>query len=247
MNNDHNLHSRKLFGLALIAYKKSLKLTCEQKDVLVGTLLGGASIACKKGKPVCVKFEQKATGEKYIVNLFMIFEPYVGTPPTYRTIENAYDKTRSGISVWFRTYAHESLLFYENLFYTVIDGKRTKRVPKNIHKLLTPRALAYWFMDHGSSEWSRTTNMLCRHVLHTQGFSLSDQKILVCALKKLYGLNVNIHNHGTYYKLYVCADSITHFQHIIRAYVHDGFLYKLDQYKLEPNPNKPNSNSKKSI
>ena len=240
MNHYINQSPRKLLGLALIAYKKSLKLTDEQKDVLIGTLLGDASIACKKGKPVCVKFEQKATREKYIYHLFTIFQSYVGTPPRLRTFVNDFHKAKPGESVWFRTYAHESLLFYENLFYIHDDKKkRVKRVPKNIHKLLTPRALAYWFMDDGSSQWSKTTNRLNSVVLHTEGFSLSDQKILVCALKKLYGLNVNVHRDGKYYKLYVCADSITHFQDLIRAYVHDDFLYKLDQYKLEPNPNKP--------
>jgi hypothetical protein len=239
MNNYTDQPPRKLFGLALIEYKKSLKLTCEQKDILVGTLLGDASIACKKGKPVCVKFEQKATREKYIPSLFMIFEPYVGTPPRRRTFENAYHKTKPGQSVWFRTYAHESLLFYENLFYIRNqEDKRIKRVPKNIHKLLTPRALAYWFMDDGSSQWSKTTHRLKYHVLNTQGFSLSDQKILVLALKRNFHLNVNINKDRTYYRLYVCADSITHFKDLIRAYVHDDFLYKLDLYKLEPNPNK---------
>ena len=28
---------------------------------------------------------------------------------------------------------------------------RKKRVPKNINELLTPRGLAYWFMDDGTS------------------------------------------------------------------------------------------------
>jgi hypothetical protein len=60
------------------------------------------------------------------------------------------------------------------------------------------------------------------HVLHTQGFSLSDQKILV-SIKTQFG-NVNINKDRTYYRLYVCADSITHFQDLIRAYVHDDFI-----------------------
>jgi hypothetical protein len=85
------------------------------KDILVGTLLGDASIACK-GKPVCVKFEQKPL----VKNIFIVyswFGTYVGTPPRRRTFENDFHKTKPGQSVWFRTYAHESLLFYENLFY----------------------------------------------------------------------------------------------------------------------------------
>jgi hypothetical protein len=45
--------------------------------------------------------------------------------------ENDFHKTKPGQSVWFRTYAHESLLFYENLFYIRNqEDKRIKRVPK---------------------------------------------------------------------------------------------------------------------
>jgi hypothetical protein len=62
----------------------------------------------------------------------MILEPYVGTPPRRRTFENDFHKTKPGQSVWFRTYAHESLLFYENLFYIRNqEDKRIKRVPKH--------------------------------------------------------------------------------------------------------------------
>jgi hypothetical protein len=60
----------------------------------------------------------------------MILEPYVGTPPRRRAFENDFHKTKPGQSVWFRTYAHESLLFYENLFYIRNQDKRIKRVPK---------------------------------------------------------------------------------------------------------------------
>ena len=35
----------------------------------------------------------------------------------------------------------------DSLFYEVRNGKQTKRVPKNIANLLTPTALAVWYMD----------------------------------------------------------------------------------------------------
>ena len=31
-------------------------------------------------------------------------------------------------------------------------GQRPRESPENIHELLTPRALAYWFMDDGNSD-----------------------------------------------------------------------------------------------
>jgi hypothetical protein len=60
----------------------------------------------------------------------MILEPYVGTPPRRRLLKMIFIK-QNLVSVWFRTYAHESLLFYENLFYIRNqEDKRIKRVPK---------------------------------------------------------------------------------------------------------------------
>jgi hypothetical protein len=74
---------------------------------------------------VCVKFK-KATREKYIYSLFMIFEPYVGTPPRRRTFE-CFHKTKPGQRLVSYT-AHESLLFYENLFY--IRNQEDKRIKR---------------------------------------------------------------------------------------------------------------------
>jgi hypothetical protein len=67
MNNYTDQPPRKLFGLALIEYKKSLKLTCEQKNFGRNTIRD-ASIACKR-KPVCVKFEQKPL----VKNIFIVY------------------------------------------------------------------------------------------------------------------------------------------------------------------------------
>ena len=46
--------------------------------------------------------------------------------------------------------------FYDSLFYLDYKYKGLRRrakpgAPENIHELLTPRALAYWFMDDGNS------------------------------------------------------------------------------------------------
>ena len=52
--------------------------------------------------------------------------------------------------------------FYDSLFYIDYKYKGLRRrakpgAPENIHELLTPRAIAYWFMDDGNSDQN------CRH------------------------------------------------------------------------------------
>ena len=74
--------------------------------------------------------------------------------------------------MWFRTYGHTDFKFYDQIFYLDYKHKGSRRrakpgVPKNIDELLTPRALASWFMDDGSY---RTKKAKRYYVLNTQSF-----------------------------------------------------------------------------
>ena len=64
--------------------------------------------------------------------------------------------------------------------------RRKKRVAHNIEELLTPRAVAYWFMDDGTSYRSG------RHRAYrfsTHSFPFSDQERLVQALRYNFGIS----------------------------------------------------------
>ena len=87
----------------LIDYKNKLELTSEQKEVLIGTLLGDSSMSIRSDKPhYSVKFEQGEAHKDYVDHLYQIFEPYTGSPPSMRFIDSK--KTRR--AYWFRTYRH---------------------------------------------------------------------------------------------------------------------------------------------
>lgn len=221
--------AKNLRGIQLIEYKKTLKLNTIQKEILVGTLLGDATIA--KSKPIAlnVKFEQKLANEEYVNHLYEIFEPYVGTPPKVRTIIGGGAKDRQ--SIWFRTYRHIDFKFYYDLFYIKTAPRvdlRKKRVPKLIHKFLTPRALAYWFMDDGSYYYnkSKTTKQKV-YYFNTQSFSYEDIKILKKALKLNFNFDTNIYKDRTYYLLYIQPQSKDDFINLIKSFVIETFDYKL--------------------
>lgn len=158
--NHNNLVARNKFGKKLTEYKETLSLDELQKSVLIGTLLGDASMSSNSGRPIySVKFSQKSTQADYINHLYTIFAPYVGTPPRARVITNSFHKT-PGASTWFRTYSHVSLKFYYDMFYLGLSDKtKLKIVPKNIDKYLNPIALAYWFMDDGTYSKRRSKNV----------------------------------------------------------------------------------------
>jgi hypothetical protein len=64
-------------GCVLRDYKKELSkkgLTQEQKDILIGTLLGDASMqAMKENQNSNIKFEQSISKETYINHIYEIF------------------------------------------------------------------------------------------------------------------------------------------------------------------------------
>ena len=112
--------NRHLTGNALEAYKKTLKLSDEQKDVIVGTLLGDSTMGLREGKPLySLKFEQKPENESYINHLYEIMYPYVGSSPEKRIDPNTNFVCSEVKSVWFRTYRHHAFKFYFDLFYKV--------------------------------------------------------------------------------------------------------------------------------
>ena len=215
--------SRRLKGTALVKYKENLAFTEEQKDVIVGTLLGDASIRNSKSN-YCLKFEQKYTQLDYLIHLYKIFEPFVGTGPKMRIIRNSFHKDY-GVSCWFRTYAHICFKYYENQFYQIdSNNKRKKIVPKNIHQMLTPRVLAYWFMDDGSYVFGKPGYLYC---FNTQGFTFRDQIILIKALKRNFNLDVDIKTDKHYYRLVVQYQSSSGFKDCLSPYILPTFEYKL--------------------
>ena len=228
MKKNSKYQSKDLRGIQLIEYKKRLQLTTIQKEILVGSLLGDATISKSKSIAFNVKFEQKLANEEYVNHLYEIFEPYVGTPPRVRDITGGGAKDRQ--SIWFRTYRHIDFKFYYDLFYrkTNQTDLRKKQVPKIIHRFLTPRALAYWFMDDGSYYFNKSKNSQQKvHYFNTQGFSYENIKILKKALKLNFNFDTNIYRDRKYYLLYIQPQSKDDFINLIKPYVLEIFDYKL--------------------
>jgi hypothetical protein len=212
-----NIHlKRNLSPKDLINYKKTLQLTQVQKEILKGTLLGDASMSLRNGKPhLSVKFEQGEKNKDYVEHLFQEFEPYCGSSPSERWIDRA--QTRKAI--WFRTYSHTDFQYFYNFFYDYDPNtKQSKKiVPKSIKKHLTPRVLAYWYMDDGHK-----TDYACE--LNTQGFRLHEVQLLAKSLTDRYNLKTSVQGD---LKLRIWAESTPAFFDLIRPYIHKYFLYKL--------------------
>jgi LAGLIDADG DNA endonuclease family len=99
-------------------------------------------------------------------------------------------------------------------------------VPHNISTILTPRALAYWYMDDGTTDIN-FVSVKKLYVISTQGFCRSDQELVVNALKAVCGIDASVHVDKTYFRLYIQARCNDTFLNRIRPYVHSDFAYKL--------------------
>jgi len=222
--------SRNLIGNALKEYKKNLPpLTLEQKDIIVGTLLGDSTMPLRKGKPQYnIKWDYKPSSVGYLKHIYNIFEAYVGTGPK----EEVKDKKTGRTSVWFRTYGDKRFRFYLNFFYKQIKGPdglildSTKCVPKTIGKFLTPRAIAYWFMDDGTSD--RQGPNCINYLFSTHGFKRHESQLLCTILRDKYGILANVHRDKDKYRIFILARSAQTLRELMEPYIHETFLYKLN-------------------
>ena len=205
--------SRDLRGRKLLEHLEGYALTPLQKSILVGSILGDGALQRQKGN-ANFKMDQSAKHAPYLKFYYRVFLDIVGTPPKIRR-----GKTPS---IWFRTFRTQELLYYYRQFYPKnIHGEHSKRVPRNIHRWLDETALAMWFQDDGAH--SKQT----AYYLNTQGFSLSDQKILRAALGKNFGLEVNIQKDSIYHRLYITSTSVERFEQLVRPYILPCMQYKL--------------------
>lgn len=121
--------------------KLKINLTPIQKEVIIGTLLGDASI--ERAKPnhnSRIRFDQSFPDHaSYIIHLFGIFNNLCKKGPKVfiRKPDTRTGKIYSHIS--FKT----SNLPCLNEFYDLFYKNKKKIIPLNIADLLTPRALAF--------------------------------------------------------------------------------------------------------
>lgn len=207
------MHSR-----AIEEYKKHLRLTENQREALVGLLLGDACLETQnRGRTYRLKIEQSAQHETYVRHLYALFQPWVLTPPREKDcVASNGARTRSWV---FQTVSHAAFRFYAHQFY----GEQTKQVPELIHRWLTPRGLAYWFMDDGSMKSSQSKGV----ILNTQGFNRSAVERLVSVLSANFGLQAKPRNQKDGLQIYVSGSSYEDFVKLVEPFVIESMRYKV--------------------
>lgn len=208
-------HLKKLMRSKLIEeVKKDLKLNDLQRSILVGLILGDGHLETfNGGRTYRLKVEHSIRQKEYLDWLYSKFKNLTHQEPKLKL------KNDKPLSYWFTTYSLGIFRFYGQQFY----AGRKKIIPKIIEKLLDPIALAIWFMDDGSLK----SNHHKTYIIHSIGYSIKDLKLIKEALKKRFGMVVNLHKQYDRKRIYVTSNSAEKFRELVRPYIVPSLMYKL--------------------
>lgn len=177
---------------------QALTLNDAQRQTLHGSLLGDACLEwSSKSRNPRIKFEQSAEHRDYLFHLFDVFKDFVTGEPKQRI-----RKCSTGVDCiiyGFQTISHGCFRFYARQY--VVEGK--KSVPKLIHRWITPRSFAYWFMDDGSCKSRESKGVL----LNTHGFSPVDVQRLAGAVNERLGLATSLRKQREGLQIYISGKS----------------------------------------
>lgn len=203
---------RKIFGKMEdrnIHRRQSIPITQEQKEFIFGTLMGDGNLQ-KLGKSIMGRTNHSITQENYCKHKQAKLKNLTyGTK--YRTLHlNSNNKNYKQCYFCFKP--NTELIPFYKMFYK--DNK--KDVPENL-TLLTPKAMAWWFMDDG------TASSRCSISIATCSFSLEGLLRLQQYLKDTYDILVTIQKD---FKLYFNAESAVKFYNLVKKYITKDMMYK---------------------
>lgn len=210
---------RKHFGLLEDRGKSTrqkIDILDVQKEIIFGSLLGDMCLQ-KHSKTFrgseCHSVKQK----EYLVYKHSLLKPLVGIIRDETTIINGKSYFKNAFSIRPNT----NLEYFYNVFYKDFNGK--KDVPFKLD-LLTPRAIAFWFMDDGfliNNEHSETLGF------STCSFSLEGLLRLQEKLDKDYNIKTIIRKN---FYLVIKRNSATQLSSLIKPYIIKEMQYKLGSY-----------------
>lgn len=199
------------------SYKKTLKLSDLQREILIGTLLGDGHLETQnKGRTYRLKIEHIFWQKNYIDWLYHILKDWVLTPPQEK-IQKVNGILRK--KYYFSTVSHGTFRFYAQQFYQ----NRKKILPKLIQKWLSPLVMAVWFMDDGSIKSNRHRAL----ILNTQCFTREENKKLISIIKNKFDIEMSLRPQRQQWQLYIGSASVEKFVQLIRPHILPSMRYKL--------------------
>jgi hypothetical protein len=188
------------------------------KEVLFGTLLGDANLHLKKNqKNAFGKIEHCLKQLKYLEYKYEFLKSLSNEIKNISRFDKRTEKTYH--SVYFTMPSDQTLTEFYNMFYKF--GKKT--IPEDL-SLLTPLAIAIWFMDDGYKSKNG-------YYLSTNSFSSEDVNRIRKYLFNKYDIESSIDKEN---KIYIFSKSINCFNKLISEYIIEEMKYKLHNSVSKP-------------
>lgn len=199
-------------------------LTQLQKDLVIGTLLGDGNCQTQSaGNTWRYRAVHKLAHEAYLFHKYEILKEFCQTPPALSVITDS--RTNKQYSRYtFQTVTADDFRFYGQLFYKPQSDKSWKKiVPPNIGTFLTPRALAYWYMDDGAIKWRGKSNAVR---ICTDSFSIDEINNLKTVLENNFSLKVSLQKKDDIQRLCILEESYPTLKELIASYLIPSMYYK---------------------
>lgn len=208
-----------------------MKISQKQQDLLIGTLLGDGNLQTftNSGQTWRYRALHKAEHKKYIDHKYDLLKNYCKTAPSFSSVWD--ERTQKNQGRWFfNTLTTTDFYHIAHLFYKFDQKtkKWKKRVPVTIEKYLTPRAIAYWYMDDGALKWLNHSNAMR---ICTDSFTLNDVNRLRRILFEKYKISTNVSTYnkisGPIYRIEIPERSAAAFRDLILPYLLDCMKYRV--------------------
>jgi hypothetical protein len=229
-----------------------LSLSLDQQEIAVGLCLGDASLQkqSKNKEEYRLKFEWSHKHKDYVFHVYDQFSEWILSPPKLQG--RFHPLTKNLIQTWrFQTISHIAFLPLAELFLPVFsafgpspevpegmeniststaDTKlSTKRVFKKLIKPrlvldhLTPKGLAYWYMDDGGLAFP---NRFATS-LNTHGFQFEEVKNLCEELSQKFELICWPKKNKGHHCIIISGHSYKHFKALIEPWIVPTMRYKI--------------------
>ena len=204
-------------------YKKSLKLSKIQKDLIIGSLLGDGNLRLMgRSKEASYVVDHSGKQKDYVFWKYDLISDWVNNKP--RILYRVYHKDvkRLLISVRFQTFNHPEFTYWYKIFYQ----HDRKIIPSNIKDILiSPLSLAIWFMDDGNKNHKAV-------FFNTQQFEKYEQERLIKCLRINFGLECSLNKHSIsngkqLYRIRVNTKSTHVFNELVGNYLLPSMRYKI--------------------
>lgn len=213
-------------------YKNKYLLTDEQKEALVGIILGDGYLERVKAvHNTRLTVEHASEQAAFVLFISELFAGLIKTDPVIssRKADRRTGKVYKSIRV--KTLSFPCLNLYHDLFYI----SKTKIIPANIKDILTPRGLAFLIMGDGFIY--NGVIVIC-----TESFTKSEQELLIEALDTKFGILATLNKRVTSgasssYRIRISKKSTEKLVELIKPYFIPQMLYKLDYNKNSNNNN----------